>query len=336
MKNIVVIALLSVSGLVYSQQESQFASAFQNPYIYNAAAGGMSNVTQIDLVSRFQWVGMSQSPTTINLTGHTVLNIGSSTSKHEYNPKKKPLYPRPDVIAGGVKHVVGGKVLSDNVGVFNRLGVYGSYAFHMPLTSDFNIGAGLGLGWSNFKINQSKVVLFDQNDDIYNLALANSSQQNFLDANAGIVLYGKGLFFGASMTQMFKNKVRFDDVETGSNYNRHFYFNLSYGLKLGESVLEPGVIVKLSENTPANLDFGARFIYKNASWIGVYGRTNSNVIFQLGTTLVENLYVSYAYELGTGLLRNASSGTHEIQLGIYLGKKKSKKYSSATDSEESK
>lgn len=333
MKNIIVIAILLYSGFAFSQQESQFAAGFQNPYIYNPAAGGLSSVTQLDLIARLQWTGSGQGPKTVNFSGHSILGIGNSASVKEYNPGGKLMHARPDVTVGALKHVVGGKIMSDEIGVFNKIGVYGSYAIHLPVTKQFNVGAGVGLGWGNFRINQSRVVLFDQNDDTYAAALGNTSQQHIFDANAGIVFYGKGLFFGASMSQIFRNKAKFNDVETGSNYNRHYYLNAAYALKIGESVLEPGVILKMAENTPVNLDFGARFIYRNATWLGIYGRTSNNLVFQFGTTLVENIYISYAYEQSVGKIRNAASGTHEIQLGIYLGKRVKKKKEVSTDTE---
>lgn len=334
MKNSIVISLLVISGCAFSQQESQFAAGFQNPYIYNPAAGGLSSVTQIDLTTRLQWVGAGNGPKTVNLSGHSVIGIGNSARLKEYNPKGKMMYARPDVTVGALKHVVGGRIMSDEIGVFNKVGVYGSYAIHIPVTREFNVGLGLGLGWGNFRINPKRVVLYDQVDDTYAAALGNTSQQHIFDANAGIVFYGKGLLFGAGMTQMFRNKARFSNVETGSNYNRHYFLNASYGLKVGKSVLEPGVIMKVAENTPVNLDFGARFIYKNAAWLGIYGRTSNNLVFQLGTTLVENIYISYAYEHSVGKIRNAASGTHEIQLGIYLGKRS--KGNASSDSENKK
>lgn len=325
MKKRILFSFFLISGFAFSQQESQFASGFNNPYLYNPAAGGLSNVTQIDAVARMQWVGAGDGPTTMNLSGHSVIGIGNSAKVEDYNPKGKAFYARPEVNVGSLKHVVGGRIVSDKIGVFNKVGVYGSYAIHIPVTKEFNVGAGIGLGWGNYRINPSRVVLFDQNDDTYATALGNSSQQNIFDANAGLVFYGKGLFFGASVTQALKNKAKFDGVMTSSNYNRHYNLTLSYGLKMGKSVLEPGVIAKFAENSPVNLDFGARFIVNNVAWIGVYGRTSNNLVLQLGTTLVGNVYLCYSYEHSIGKIRNAASGTHEIQLGIYLGKKKVKK-----------
>ncbi len=336
MKNSIVIALLFCSGALFSQQEAQFASGFQNPYIYNPAAGGLSSVTQIDLVARLQWVGYGGGPKTINFSGHSIVGAGNSARLQEYNPEGKFMHARPAVTVGALKHVVGGRIMSDEIGVFNKVGVYGSYAIHLPVTKEFNIGAGVGLGWGNHRINSNRVILADAMDDAYAAALGSTAQQHIFDANAGLVFYGKGLFFGASMTHALKNKAAFNGVETQSFYNRHYFLQLSYGLKVGKSVLEPGVIAKFADNSPVNLDFGARFIYKNAMWLGIYGRTSNNLVFQFGTTVVENIYISYAYEHSMGKIRNAASGTHEIQLGIYIGKRVKKVKETDTEKTEPK
>lgn len=324
MKKILTLVFSSIVSLAFTQQQAQYASSFQNPYVYNPAAGGLASVLQLDLLSRLQWVG-NEGPQTINFSGHSVIGIGNTEGRVEYNQKGKFLHARPKETTGSLKHVVGGKILSDKFGVFNRVSVYGSYAIHIPVNKEFNVGAGIGLGWSNYSINTKRVVLFDQLDDTYAEALGNSAQQHIFDANAGIVFYGKGLFFGASVTNALRNKAKFDNIQTESVYNRHYYLNLAYGLKMGEkSILEPGVIAKFSENAPATFDFGARFLYNNALWVGVYGRTSNNIVMQFGMTLIENIYLSYSYEHAIGKIKTAASGTHEIQLGIYVGKRAKK------------
>lgn len=320
MKLVNLIIAIGTFSIGFSQQESQFASVFQNPYLLNPAAGGLYDVFQLDATTRMQWVGYGEGPTTIQLSGHSQLKIGNSSSNKEFNPKGEALFQRPAMSVGSVKHVVGGRIVNDAIGPFSKTGLYGSYAIHLPMTKYFNIGVGLGLGWSNFRINESRVVLYDQNDATYDEIVASSSQQNIGDANAGLVFYGKGLFVGISTTQLLKNKAQFGSVLTGSNYNRHYFANISYGIRAGNVTVEPGIVVKIAENSPTSMDFGARFIYKGSIWLGVYGRTSNNLVFQAGCNLVKNIYIGYAYEHATGKIRNAASGTHEIQLGMYIGK----------------
>jgi len=332
MKNSITLLIALVGSSAFAQQESQFASSFQNPYIINPAAGGLSNVMQLDALTRLQWVGAGNGPTTFMFTGHSQIKIGNSSSNEEFNPKGA-LFAHPKMSVGKLKHVVGGRLMNDAIGVFGKTSIYGSYAIHLPITEKFNLGAGIGLGFSNFRINQNRVVLYDENDGTYNDALASSSSQNIGDVNAGIVLYGHGLTVGISGSQVLRSKAKFSNVLTNSNYNRHFYFNVNYDWELENMTIQPGVILKYAENSPWSMDFGSRFLFNKSTWIGFWYRTSNNMVFQVGTNLVKNLYISYSYEQSIGKIRNAASGTHEIQLGIYLGKSKKVSKEGSSDSE---
>lgn len=324
MKNLSLIFVLIIGSSVFGQQESQFASVFQNPYLINPAAGGINDVMQLDALSRMQWIGSGQGPTTLMFTGHSQIKIGKSGSNKEFNSGDDALFATPKMSVGSIKHVVGGKLLNDAIGPFGKTSFYGSYAIHLPMTKKFNIGAGIGLGWSNFRINESRVVLYDQDDITYANVLASSASQNIGDINGGIVFYGKGLFVGLSTAQVLRNKAKFSDVLTNSNYNRHYYFNISYSKQVDKITLEPSAMLKYAENSPISLDLGSRFIFNRSTWIGFWYRTSNNLVFQVGSNLVKNLYLSYSYEQSIGEIRNAASGTHEIQLGMYLGKFRSK------------
>lgn len=321
MKRIVLISsiIVSISGL-FAQQESQFATVNQNPYLLNPAAGGLYNVAQFDLNTRMQWVGYGQGPTTISATGHSQIKVGKSGQNQEFNTKDQVLFANPKMSVGSMKHIVGGKILNDAIGPFSKTTVQGSYAVHLPLSKKLNIGVGLGLGLTNFKINQSRVVLTDENDIAYDAFLGNSSSQSIGDVNAGFVLYGNGLFVGLSSAQILRNKAQFADVLTNSVYNRHYYLNLRYGISFGNITVEPAAVVKYAESSPLSADLGARFFYNNASWIGIYGRTSNSLVFQVGSNLIKNIYFSYSYEHAIGKITNAATGTHEIHLGYYLGK----------------
>jgi hypothetical protein len=45
--------------------------------------------------------------------------------------------------------------------LFQKTSPYGSYAVHMPLIKSLNIGVGLSAGWSNFQIDQNKIILHE-------------------------------------------------------------------------------------------------------------------------------------------------------------------------------
>lgn len=306
-----------------SQQEYQFANTVNNPFLLNPAAGGMTDVMQFEASTRMQWLGYEGGPKTILLSGHSQIGFNKAGGKtlSEFNVHDEKLFKSPEITTSKNKHVIGGKVWNDAIGPFSKTSIQGSYAYHLRLTKSLNFGVGLGLGYSNFRLNESKVVLHQQDDNAYAQFLGNSSQQNMADAQAGLVVYGERFFFGVSGTQMLKNKVELDQILTESNFNRHYFIIAKYKLlNEGDVAVEPSIVAKFAENSPVSLDLGARMIYKNSSWFGVQFRTNSTLMFQVGSNLIKNLYINYTYEHSMGKLRTAGNSTHEIQLGYYLGK----------------
>jgi len=312
-----------LSAVAFGQQEYQFANTVNNPYLLNPAAGGMTDVMQFEASTRMQWLGYDGGPKTILLSGHSQIKFGKSGEKalDEFNIRDEKLFQGPAVSTSKSKHVLGGKVWNDAIGPFSKTAIQGSYAYHLPLTKYINIGVGLGLGYSNFRLNDSKVILHQNDDNTYAQFLGNSSQQSFVDAQAGLVVYSEKFFFGLSTTQFLKNKVELNQISTSSNFNRHYFMIAKYKIEgEGDIAFEPNVVVKVVQNSPVSVDFGARALYKNSSWFGVQFRTSSSLVFQIGSNLIKNLYVSYAYEASMGKLRTAGNSTHEIQLGYYLGR----------------
>ena len=306
-----------------SQQEYQFANTVNNPFLLNPAAGGLTDVMHFEASTRMQWLGYDGGPRTVLLSGNSQVRFNKSGENivSEFNVRDEKLFKNPKITIGKSKHIIGGKVWNDAIGPFSKTAIQGSYAYHLRFTKKLNFGVGLGLGYSNFRLNESKVILNQQDDNTYAQFLGNSSQQNIADAQAGFVIYGERFFLGLSGTQLLKNKVELNQVLTQSNFNRHYFIVTKYKLiNSGDITIEPSLVAKFAKDIPVSIDLGTRVLYKNSSWIGLQFRTNSSLIFQVGSNLIKNLYLNYSYEYSIGKLRTAGNSTHEIQLGYYLGK----------------
>ncbi len=305
------------------QQEYQFANTVNNPYLLNPAAGGLTDVIHFEASTRMQWIGYDGGPKTVIISGNSQIGIkkNGGNALTEFNVKNDKFFKNPEITSAKRKHIIGGKIWNDAIGPFSKTSIQGSYAYHLPLTKKLNFGLGIGLGYSNFRINDSKVILNQANDNTYDQFQGNTATQNLGDAQAGLVVYGKKLFFGISGTQILNNKVELNQIVTTNNFNRHFFMITKYKFEATSDLsIEPSVVVKMTANSPISMDLGTRFLYKNSSWLGVQFRTSNSLIFQVGTNLIKNLYVSYAFEQSVGKIRTAGNSTHEIQLGYYLGK----------------
>lgn len=316
--------VMSLAGTtLWAQQEYQFSNSAFNPYLLNPAAGGMTDVMHFELSSRVQWLGYDGGPQTFMATGNSQFTFKKKENKvlGEFNTGGEKLFAGPKVSVSKKKHVIGGKIWNDAIGPFAKTSFQASYAYHLPLSKKLNFGVGLGLGMSNFRVNASKVTLYQTDDNTYSQFLGNSAQQNLGDAQAGFVIYGEKLYLGVSSSQILKNDVVLNSVLTSSNFNRHYFTMLKYKVGINKSLaIEPSLLLKSVANSPLSYDLGARLISKNRSWAAFQYRKGGSMIFQVGSNLINNLYLAYSYEYSTGKLRTANNGTHELQLGWYIGK----------------
>jgi type IX secretion system PorP/SprF family membrane protein len=316
------LALMALPFMAVGQQETQFANTAGNPYLFNPAAGGMSDVVQIELGYRNQWVSVEGSPRTMYASVHAPISFRAGRrSLSEFNTAGKQLYAAPERTAGQLKHVLGGKVLSDNIGPFHKSSIFGSYAIHLPFTSRLNVGIGLAAGWGNFQIDPNQVVLHDNNDMTYDQFNGSVSGQHILDVQSGLVFYSQKFYLGISGTQLVKNAITVNQLESGNTLNRHLFIQAMYRIQLSNPLdVEPFVLVKAAEHSPTSYDFGARFRYQKALWLGLQYRTGNSYIFSAGINFLRNFQFSYAYEHNANAVRLSTGGTHEVQLGIILGR----------------
>ena len=313
---------VGIPGLLNAQQETQFANTVGNPYLFNPAAGGMADVVQLELGYRNQWVSVSGSPQTFYASGHAPISFrGSKKSLSPFNEAGKSLYALPERTTGSIKHVLGGKILSDNIGPFHKSSVFGSYAVHLPLTSRLNMGIGLAAGWGNFQIDPNEVILHDNNDLTYDQFKGGVSGQQILDVQSGLVFYSKRFYLGVSGTQLVQNVVSVNQLETGNTLDRHLFVQAMYRVGLTDLVeAEPFVLLKATQHAPVSYDLGARFRYQQVVWLGLQYRTGNSYIFSAGINFLRNFQFSYAYEHNANAVRLSTGGTHEIQLGFIIGR----------------
>lgn len=316
-----IIAVL-FAQMAFGQQEGQFIQALNNPYVLNPAAGGMTKVMRFELGIRNQWTGFSNEPQSVILSGHSRIGKGGDNAVLGSFAADSTFYQSPKITGGEFKHVVGGFVINETIGPFNRITAQGSYAVHMPLVREVTIGAGLSAGFNNFGIIQDRVVLYEEDDAAYMQFLSGASNQLTFNMNGGVIIYHPKFSLGFSTLQLLQNDAIFEGVATESVYNRHFYFTANYGFDISDKLeVRPAFAGKIAKNTPFNVHGALKVTYNDAIW-GMAGyRTNGALTFQLGANLIRNVYLAYGYEHGIGPLQIQGNGTHEIQIGYYLGKK---------------
>lgn len=176
---------------------------------------------------------------------------------------------------------------------------------------------GLAGGLMQYNLDGSKIVLVDDLDP----ALDNSIETKLLpDASFGIYVYSPRFYGGITAQQLLQNKIEFtgDNSTVITRLKTHFYAMAGYKLPLGTDFeIEPNLLVKSVSPVPVQVDACLKFAWQQKIWIGGLLRTSDNAIsFLAGYSHNRRIFFAYAYETTTSNIRNYSSGTHEIMIGI--------------------
>lgn len=289
-KIVLVIASVLVSVLTIGQQLPQYSQFFLNKSLYNPGATGTEGFWEAQMINRLQWVGINEAPRTHVFTANGPIS--------EY------------------KMGLGGKIFADITGPTRRTGFSFSYSYKLKLSKTLNLGMGLSFGGLQYTIDGSQITLKDPDD----IAISNQVQSTFVpDAGAGFHLYSDDFYFGFSMPQILGNKIQFFDHyrETESALERHLFVYGGYKFRVGDDfIIEPAVLGKYVEPAPFNIEGNLRVIYKELFWVGASYRMNDAVVAMAGFTINESLVFAYSYDMTTSDLKTATSGSHEIMIGI--------------------
>jgi type IX secretion system PorP/SprF family membrane protein len=326
--NYVWIALLLAPIAGVAQQLGQFDQYMNNAILQNPAFVGMEEFTEIRGNFRRQWVGFDNAPRSFVLSASSRL-MTTNTTKNDIPPsifisdnelynqlggERKVIEPSP--------HGIGGYVIHDRNGPFERISAFATYAYHLRVTEKTNLSFGVGAGFSRREIDLASMSVLSGTDELYNSYLMNDNAESHLDLKAGLTYYGRHFFVGYSSNQLLQNEVY--DVSEGQAEKLaiHHYLSGGYVFNLSERFeLYPTVMVRYVEPAPLAYDANLRARLDKEVWFGVGYRYQDAVSGQIGLTLNNKLNFGYTYAFGTSEIREAHDGTHEVSLGFMFNNK---------------
>lgn len=285
--------ILTFCGL--AQQLPQYSQYMLNEMAINPAVAGKDDFAEVRSNNRQQWVGLTDAPRTYMLT-----------------------------LQGPIKDKnmgLGMNIYTDIVGPTRRTGISFSYGYHLKLKKDLNLSFGVSAGIQQWGIDGSKIKLREEGDQ---QLLTTYKTTPVPDFGAGIYFHKKDRFYiGFSLPQLYQAPISLypgatKDSRLASQYN----INGAYKYDIDNDFqIEPSFLFKYEKPAPAKLDVGARVIYKKEIWAGVVYRHKDAVSALLGYMYKDYLIIGYSYDFTTTKLRNYSSGTHEIMLGLRFSRK---------------
>jgi type IX secretion system PorP/SprF family membrane protein len=292
------IMILSITGSAlfgYSQQQPMYSQFLLNGFLMNPGIAGSSEVSPLRITARQQWAGIGDGPSTQAISGHTPLGI-----RNNYG--------------------VGGYIYNDNFGPVGRTGVQGVFAYHIPVEANTKLALGVSMSAFQYKIDEGNLNIINPND----AAITGKSQATVVpDANFGAYLYNKRYFVGISAAQLIQFQVKLEGYSDLSKIVRHYYVMGGYRFPVSNDVaIEPSLLIKTTERSPVQVDVNSRFFYKSNYWLGFSYRHKDAFVAMLGIK-VDRYHIGYAFDYTLSNLSNYTYGSHEIMLGIDLGKESS-------------
>lgn len=305
-----------------AQQRPQYTQYVFNNYLLNPALSGIENYTDVMAGYRSQWTGLQGAPVTSYITFNTPIGnnfINGDATAFPAGGGENPMsrsYVQ-DYQAAEPHHGVGFTLVTDKAGPITQTDINATYAYHIGITSTFNLALGVAAGVSRTALNTNEITTEYTDPAIYN----GKNGQWSPDLGAGIWGYSSNYYIGASVQQILPQNLYY--TTSNSTYQNksvpHFFFTAGYKIFMSDDLtLVPSFMIKEINPVPVTYDLNAKVSFRDVFWIGGSYRHNDSFGVLAGFNISSLINVGYSYDITTSALNTVSNGTHEIVLSLLL------------------
>lgn len=323
MKKIVIIFAILISGEAFSQQKPQYTQYIFNQYLLNPALSGIENYVDFKAGYRKQWAGINDAPQTSFVSAHWALgdnqlwsNALTSFPEQTGNPMDRNYMQ--NYTSSPSHHGMGVTAVLDKTGPIKRLDANVTYAYHLQLSNNFNLSAGVAAGLSSISLDINALTFENPNEPSLNRAITNQLRP---DLSVGLWLYGSRMFAGVSVQQVLSQKLSFsgDDAYNQGKAVPHFFATAGYKFFLDDEIAAvPSVMVKYVQPSPVSIDLNMKLAFRDKLWLGGSYRKDDSFSAMAGFNIGKMVNLTYSYDFTTSDLNQVSNGSHEIVLGLLL------------------
>ena len=282
-----------------AQQQYIVSQYNTNKLLHNPAYAGNKRGLNIDVLSRFQWVGIDGAPITQGLA------VNGSVAN------------RPNRNIG-----LGLVVLYDRLAITNNITALSTYSYRVITPSGLRVSFGLQAGINKYQALNSRLVPTNSSDPNITPEDINSI---IPQAGLGLYMNNKNFFFGFSVPNVIPNSSLDGD---GSLAKYHANIMLGYSgrvskqknrIETGYFRLHPSLIVRYAQGAPLIVDLNTSFEFFEQFSVGIGYRSISALILTSGLQLSNRVSVGYAYDFPiANNLRTFHNGSHEFTLSIHF------------------
>jgi len=295
-----------------AQFDAQLSNYWAAISYFNPAYAGQNGKLEATLLSRIQWMGVENAPRTTIVTAQM-----------------------PYSLFGKVQGF-GASMYNDRSGLFSVTMYSGQYAWKKKMLKGM-FSAGIQVGYITQSFDGAKVDIpqDDYHQQVDPAIPTTLVSGHSIDAALGVFYSNEKWFGGLSVTHLLAPKLILSDNYI-SEIPRTYYFTAGHNIRLSNPLLElqPTVLVKtmemsslyldgdsLLEKVETNtikamlrntqIDVSIRMTYNKMFWGGFSWRKGDALVFMLGGKF-KMIEAGYAYDFPISLIRQESSGSHEI------------------------
>ncbi len=284
-----ILAILFFPLVAAAQQEPRYSQFLYGKLALNPAYAGSRDATSLSSLYRHQWTNIDQAPRTAMLSVHS------------------PLANR--------RLALGAQIVHDRLGLIQTTSVQGHYAYRMPL-GEGRLAIGLQAGITHQQIDLGGAQPLDASDPV----LAASPSRWMPSAGAGVYYQTRNAYAGFSVPQFLRQDLP-GVSGAGASQARHWSAMGGYAWQISpELTLHPQALLLWAEGAPAQAEANLSALLSGAFWMGLGYRSSSTLVVNMAYELPNGLRIGYAYDQMLGSLSSQTGGSHEILLGVDLGR----------------
>ncbi len=291
--NLIIFCLIFNCEKNFAQQTSLFNNYSLDPLQLNIAYADPADFS-VNAHVRTQWIGMKNTPKTIQLNSQYTLNE---------------------------KNKIALRINSQSQGLLNTSGVMVGYGYKFKVSRNMNIHLGLGVGWTHASINTGKAIVKDYDD----LTLNNGTTQksNGFDAEFGAMLIDTKFKAGISILHLYNSNPDFSFV---GSYKRKPQLNtqFSYIFNKDEKIeIEPWLLNRYTMKGDNVIEGLVNINYIKTFTIGVGYRSYYGVI-AVFSVKADDIKFAYSFDFVTSKNSTSMGSSHQIMLGYSFSRDKKK------------
>jgi type IX secretion system PorP/SprF family membrane protein len=288
-------AIMVISVGVRAQQEVMVSQYMFDQLLINPAYAGSHAYASGALLHREQWLNMPGAPTT---------SIAAM-----------------DAPFMGRKMGLGFTLVHDQIGISRDMEMAGHYAYKLRTGTNSTLSFGLKAGLSLYSARVSELTYWDANDAVYQNDVRNAVLGKF---GFGLYWHDDISWIGISVPTLYAADGSISkDVSNVYDhyYTQHYYLYTGRVFEVSEDIdLKPSVLIKYEPQAPLHGDVNLNALYKERFGLGAGYRTGDAFVGMVEYQINPHLRIGYAYDATVSRLSVYSGGSHEIMLGIDLGK----------------